>query len=228
MMNVNDVQEVQQTKGCRLEAIFNKQHELQEEYSQIELHKGIGYGIINQDFDLDCHKTQYLIKDYFWRTTEELAEAAEALVEYGSFTHGIEELADALHFLVEACLISGYHAIDICPWRHSSQTEDRLDIIWKGLPICVITQGQCLSIDDINELGARIIWSMGLAANCLKNKPWKTTQVLTDRNKFKLCITKAVYALFELIKACGLNPQETYQIYMEKSEVNKFRIRSGY
>jgi hypothetical protein len=177
---------------------------------------------------LDCHKTQYLIKDYFWRTTEELAEAAEALIEHGHFIHGIEELADALHFITEACIISGYHAVDICPWGHGGRTGDRLDVIWDILPTCVITQGRCLSINGVNEMGARTIYCLGLAANCLKNKPWKTTQVLTDRSKYKHYLKEAYWNLLEFFKVCGLKPHEVYEIYMKKSEVNQFRIRSGY
>jgi hypothetical protein len=227
-MNVNDVKDVKKSEGCRLDAIFKRQHELQQKYSHIELQKGIGYGIINKDFDLDCHKTQYLIKDYFWRTTEELAEAAEALIEYESFTHGIEELADALHFITEACIISGIDSNDICANSLTSLGKDKLDVLWNILPTCVIAQGQCLSINDINELGFRVVMAMGLAANCLKNKPWKTTQMLTDKRKFLSYIVGAYIDLLELMKACGLGPQDVYEIYMKKSEVNKFRIRSGY
>jgi len=64
--------------------------------------------------------------------------------------------------------------------------------------------------------------------NTLKNKPWKQSQMKTDKNEFySLLKTVWLYYIVILDKA-KLSEEGIVEIYLKKSQVNKFRQRSGY
>jgi len=219
-MNINDVElQDYDSNVDRLEAIFNKQKMLYNRYGVIEEAKGIGHGILNQGvFNIDDARSQYLVKDFCWRVTEELAEAAEAFSDQ-HYEHGREELADAFHFLVELCIIVGISHKDF-----TLAPKNRLSAIYKRY--CAIP------VDRLTTSNADLMWGvtveLGLAANCLKNKPWKQTQMETDEKKFIRRVKGAFIAFIVVCDFNGMGPDELFETYFKKSEVNKFRIRSEY
>jgi len=64
--------------------------------------------------------------------------------------------------------------------------------------------------------------------NCLKNKPWKQSQVQTDKPKFYSLLKEAFDTFLNFLAATGLEADDVYNFYFKKSEVNRFRIRSKY
>lgn len=68
---------------------------------------------------------------------------------------------------------------------------------------------------------------VGLAGNCLKNKAWKQTPQLTDKEKYKAILQKAYHDYIGFLQKT-LTREEIYNYYFKKSEVNKFRQRSQY
>lgn len=72
------------------------------------------------------------------------------------------------------------------------------------------------------------IFFMGLMCNTLKNKPWKQTQMLTDRVKFYDLLNKTWQSFYGLLRYNFGNDDEIYQYYFKKHSVNKFRQRSKY
>jgi len=81
----------------------------------------------------------------------------------------------------------------------------------------------------LKDMAWRIVEELGEAMNCLKNKPWKQTEIRTDENHYLEELADAFHFFIELCILSGLtNPEELYILYFKKSEVNKFRQRSKY
>ena len=113
-MNINDVKEIMKVDGeDKLDMIFVFQKKLKEKYDCIERMKGIYVPVMPLDVN-DC-RTQYFLKDMFFRVITELVEASETLKSKPwkmsevlvDQDHLYEELSDALHFYLELCINLG-------------------------------------------------------------------------------------------------------------------------
>lgn len=217
-MNVDDILDSKVptdfSEHDRLDLIFMRQHALMEKYIPIEVKNDLCH---TQDCPVDINDRygQARLKDFFWRTTEELTEACEANRIHPELkNHVLEELADALHFLVEANLLAGFTAED---YAYPNCHGDKL-------------VNQCMVADDCElELGSfEIMYLLGAASNCLKNRPWKQNHQLVDVTKFKNLLSQALPRLIDVLIGQGLTADGVFHIYWKKSEVNKFRQRSNY
>jgi len=214
-MNVNDATAPEPT-GDRLEMIFDRQRELSKKYSEIEGKAGIGRGILPATFHIDDPKCQYFLKDLAWRVTEELAEAIESMADP---VHCKEEVADAWHFLVELVIEIGLGPADVVD---DNLGKDRLDIIIPG-------KNTGLDSETVVMFSAwKVVETLGLAMNCLKNKPWKQSHVSTDVDKFEDLVVQSVGRLGLLSWTVGMSADAVFELYFKKSEVNRFRQRSEY
>jgi hypothetical protein len=74
----------------------------------------------------------------------------------------------------------------------------------------------------------RFIEEISEATNCLKNKPWKSTPVLTDRDHYYEEISDAIHFFVRFCQLSGLTAEGFYRLYFKKSEVNLFRQESNY
>ena len=105
-MNIQDIREVEQLSDelDPLDMIFKHQKELSEKYHSIEKENGV---LIHDKIpvDIDSYTGQLRLKDFMWRTVEELGEAM-LVSDTLEKDHFKEELADTLHFLVELCLLA--------------------------------------------------------------------------------------------------------------------------
>lgn len=227
MVNITDIEKPKDMPKNILEAIFKKQSELAQKYKDIE--KMPASLLTDTKDNVDTAEGQKWIKDFAWRVTEEICEAIEAknmayakakekyikltkkdftvikenemdnfAKETDEFYHYLEEVTDALHFMTELCIIAGYNYKDF------------------EIPI------------NYNAREMDCIYRLGLAMNCLKNKPWKQTQMLTDRLKFKKYIQQAYSRLIGIFFTAGYKMEDVYIIYFKKNAVNQFRQRSKY
>ena len=213
-MNVKDVKDTDSPDNV-IKAIFDKQWELAQKYRNIE---DMGDLLSPKSLTQNIHTAngQKWIKDFAWRVTEEIAESEEAMEMLSTdlpskdnddiYLHRMEELADALHFLTELTLIAGYD--------------------WKAIEKNVL--------DNINEESDawNVVYQLGLMCNCLKNKPWKQTEMLTDRKKFEGYLFGAWIEFLRYFET-NLSDDadlfyELYNLYFKKNQVNHFRIRSKY
>jgi len=203
-MNINDIKDTEEIPKNIWEAIFKKQLEVARKYQDIE---GMG-DLLDRDDNIQTSNGQKWIKDFAWRTTEELAEAYEAVYQINGDTnaetyqellkHFKEELIDALHFLVEMTIIANH--VNFKP----HVVEDEYPNPWK------------------------VVYELGLMCNTLKNKPWKQSQMLTDQTQFTKHLNNAWTNFYALLRKEVGSDEDIYNFYFKKNEVNKFRIRSKY
>ena len=96
-----------------------------------------------------------------------------------------------------------------------------------------MTQGPAGKGDKNYSIPALIYSSIGQpigdAMNKLKNKPWKQTHMVTDKEAFKGCLLCAWLGFFRVLhNVFDLSAKDIFTLYFKKSEVNKFRIKSQY
>lgn len=217
--------------GDKLKAIFERQSELMSKYHDIELRSGL---LQTEDcpVNLDDKRGQARLKDFAWRVTEEVGEALDSL-HSGDKDHYYEELIDGLHFLTEMSILAGTSPEEIFKVVFEREVKSNEDILetfvdrvnQESFPDPVNSCSPCLS--DIAFKVMNLVESLGMTCNCLKNKPWKQSNMVTDRNAFyqNLSITWKVYIS---LLSLDLTAEEIVDVYLRKSQVNKFRQRSNY
>ena len=125
-MNITDVkfvkhlQQNEEESEDMLDQIFRKHMDLMMKYHVIEKRNGC---LITPyvPVDLHSHLGQHRLKDFAWRITEELGEAMNCLKNkpwkstpmQTDVQHYKEEIADAFHFFVELCILSGISPQDL-------------------------------------------------------------------------------------------------------------------
>lgn len=130
----------------------------------------------------------------------------------------IEEGSDLLRTIFDrqAELISKYHEI-----------EERRGAL-------VIEPEQFGNIDHrfvqwrIKDLAYRTVEELSEATNCLKNKPWKQSEVDTDKAHFYEELADAFHFFIELCITAGMDAEDLALLYLKKHAVNKFRQRTDY
>ena len=138
-MNVDDIKgdviPTDFSKLDRLDLIFMRQHALMAKYIPIEVANDLCH-TTDCPVDLNDKFGQARLKDFFWRTTEELTESCEANRIHPELrNHVLEELADALHFLVETNLLAGINPLAYCrPDILKDEYECQLEYIWNRVP----------------------------------------------------------------------------------------------
>lgn len=234
-MNIDDVKTSDVTfpaTGQLWPEIFEHQKALADKYVGIERKNGFYHPDLG-DGDLDDPQFQNWVKNMAWRTVEELAEAIEPIPhglpdnwqEHWDSDHHVrhffEELADAVHFWVELSL-------------HCQIKPRIVQEYWEGarrqIETCIDGNDVDLRLNpmNINFRLMSFIGSAGVACNCLKNKPWKSTHMTTDRSRFESLLYEAWFKLLTLICWLGLDDRSLFLLYFSKHEVNKFRQATNY
>ena len=179
--------------------IYQHQTKLMLKYHEIEAYNGVGYRhVCDIDYDIDSPLWQEYIKSLIFRILEEIAEAMAA----HSGDHYREELIDALHFAVELMIV-----------------------VSRPIPKCNLESTKPLPRYYMQSL---ILKHYGLAANQLKNKPWKQTFQPTDTQRFYQYLDYGFNALYTLLIEELYDLEQIYIYYMKKNKVNQFRQKSNY
>lgn len=213
-----------------LDLMFERQHGLATKYLPIENENGL---LQTSDFpvNIDSRKGQARLKDFAWRTSEELYEATDALVQHpDNVEHFLEEMIDSVHFFIEMNLLCGIDSKFIREYYEIPEDVDALDYLEQ-----VSNTIETYSKEEINNIPVALLiyvtigQCIGNAMNRLKNKPWKQTHMVTDKSAFYECLMPAWIGYFRVLShKYGLSAKDIFTLYFKKSEVNKFRIRSGY
>lgn len=237
-MNITHATE-ENVSGDMLEAIFRRQKELLIKYHDIELRSGL---MQTEDcpVNLDDKRGQARIKDYCWRVTEELGEALDAKMQ-DDLPHFKEELIDGLHFLTELSILSGIGVNNIIKngvdyWEEREGNNWASGALWdsvvgkayddklKGL---ILLAGYLYDDFYLEERISSFIMHIGMTCNCLKNKPWKQSNMITDKEAFYKSLG-ATWISYISILMITMDAEEICDTYLRKSQVNKFRQRSNY
>lgn len=159
------------------------------------------------NFDINTLEDQELFRKLCWQIVEELTEAMEAK-DKNEKDHVLEELIDAFNFMLELYQLYGM-APDFA-WGH--------------------TYGFRKDIADENfeENILELIKTIGLAANCLKNREWRQSQYMVDLVVFeeRLWNIWAMFAMF--FGSIGVTEDKVRELWSLKYQVNLFRIKSKY
>lgn len=210
----------EEISGDKLIAIFDRQKELMSKYHDIEKRGGL---LQTEDcpVNLDDKRGQARIKDFAWRMTEEVGEALDALYGDNDDEHFIEELIDGLHFLTELTILAGCEPREIVDLVTYSRPEesDGLDAI------CKRVYPKCLNLESEVTM---LIRTLGMMCNTLKNKPWKQSHMKTDKEVFKEKLGRVWSTYIRILIGTLGTPEAIADIYLKKSQVNKFRQRSNY
>jgi phosphoribosyl-ATP pyrophosphohydrolase len=202
---------MKQSWPVQLHAIFARQSELMATYKDIEKLPAA---------PLALHTThhQKVMKDFAWRTTEELAEAFEVWINHADRKHamekGLEEMADALHFLVEMLIFAGVTPAQVLEQHPEFPTPDPLD--------CRTDHSKFVA-----GFWGCTYW-LGRAMHELKNKPWKQTPVATNERNCRLLLIAALHAQLDLWATLGQTGDDLHVHYFKKAAVNVTRQETGY
>ena len=210
-MNITHAKK-EKTNKESLRAIFDRQKELMEKYHDIEFKSGL---MQTEDcpVNLDDKRGQARIKDFSWRITEEIGEALDAIEnESGesALLHFHEELVDGLHFLTEMTILTGYDLPEYTTLK---------DLIEEG------SYRDCYSL---NDLVSDHVCYLGMMCNCLKNKPWKQSMMKTNKENFYKHLKLVWSNYIAILTSQDLTEEEITDLYLRKSQVNQFRVRSHY
>lgn len=211
-MNINDYEAPAFTPEW-LKDIFERQTQLIEKYSDIE-------NMPTYPFNVHTRDGQKWFKDFLWRVSEELGESYEAHhmrsieddknKQVAHKVHQLEELIDALHFLVELIILTGKD------WQWAREQLDSDDpLVPTDEPTTEFHYWQ-------------VSYYLGMVGNTLKNKPWKQTEMPTDEEKFYDNLGRSFKALFTCMAFIGAKEDKVYDYYTRKHQVNQFRQRSNY
>lgn len=74
----------------------------------------------------------------------------------------------------------------------------------------------------------RVIAELIEASECLKNKCWKRSHVITDVEHMKEELADSLHFFVELCMEVGMTADDLFIYYMKKNEVNNFRIETKY
>ena len=86
--------------------------------------------------------------------------------------------------------------------------------------------------DNLIDLSARLLWAVtfhiNISRNCLKNKPWKQSGVMTDETLYQSKVVEAFMYMMTYFSSIGISSSQVYYLYFKKNKVNQFRIKSNY
>lgn len=210
-MNITHAKK-EKTNKESLRAIFDRQKELMEKYHDIEFKSGL---MQTEDcpVNLDDKRGQARIKDFSWRITEEVGEALDAITnESGesALLHFHEELVDGLHFLTEMTILTGYDLPEYTTLKD------------------LIEEGSYRDSYTLNDLVSDHVMYLGMMCNCLKNKPWKQSMMKTNKENFYKHLKLVWSNYVAILTSQDLTEEEITDLYLRKSQVNQFRVRSHY
>lgn len=178
----------------------------------IEYEKLEGRDWNKYDFSIDCAEDQMLFKDMLQiRCIEELTEATQAF-EMGEEEHFMEEVTDAMNFFLSSYCMLGVN------FNEFTDLEELLKDNVK----------QFITYDECAYFFYLIIQDIGNLCNLLKNRPWAQSNYLVSMVDFNERLHKLWGTFWNVMWWLGLTPQEVFELFERKYEVNKWRIKTGY
>jgi hypothetical protein len=191
-----------------LRAIFEQQSILMKQYKEIEQ-------LPAPPLPLHTPAAQRVLKDFAWRTVEEIGEAFHALMSMTAYSRAMvpveafDELADALHFFVESLIFAGITADQCSAMGFPAEPPEGIS-------------------NSTDELFWRSVYSLIMATHELKCKPWKQTLVPTNEGLFRQKMVHSFEDFIAIWVELGASPADIDRHYFKKHRVNQTRITEKY
>lgn len=202
MVNINDREAAPYPGDNSVwRVIWKEQEELHYHYRNIEWEKGIGYGVLRAD-GLDRDVVRSINSPYFQYYLKDLK------------WRFVEEMQEAKEAQLQGDME-----------HFKEELTDALHFMMELNVVLNIIHSELFSRSGVS--GTSSIYFYGLAANCLKNKPWKKTEQHTDFNKY-LILVKHGNDKFRQELLSVMELYEIWELYSKKHQVNQFRIESQY
>lgn len=196
--------------------IFDKQKELIQKFEPIEKQNGL------KSFDnIHSYQGQNRLRNGAWRIIEEMGEVLNSYPLHNEEDIQFkEEISDALHFLVEFTIISSFLTVEELPTLTELYEKTYQESNYKDF------FSGC-SYEKITFAVGHFLESLAMTVNTLKNKPWKKTPRDTNIYLFKSRLEETWYRFIQICIISNIQPEELYNLYMKKHEINQNRIKGG-
>jgi hypothetical protein len=171
-------------------------------------------------WDLNGRKSQEEFRLLAWRYTEELLEAARHYEVDSNREGQKEELADALHFLIELCIVTGVEPAELLTGSPGVKWQPAGDSL-EG----IFSQEKKITMDHLFGYpfyeGIRAIGSVMMV---LKMRPWRVDYRPTNRTAWVLGMNLVFRAFVRLCLFLNINATDIHEAYFAKGQINDKRV----
>lgn len=208
-MNTRDIT-VKLPKDVNLFWIYNQHKKMFYKFMELE-------GISNwkeYNFSIDTAADQTIFKDVLQiRFIEELTEATTSGCIIDHFE---EEIIDSFNFLLSGLVALDMKLEDLPEWKDRKRNKLKLWFILK------------YRRNKLNGETYKVVEKVGLLTNLLKSRPWAQNQLLVDSMMFNKRLVDLWVQFNEYINWLGIDLDTLYKLWYQKSEINYFRLKTGY
>lgn len=208
-MNTRDIT-VKLPKDVDLFWIYNQHKKMFYKFMELE-------GISNwkeYNFSIDTAADQTIFKDVLQiRFIEELTEATTSGCIIDHFE---EEIIDSFNFLLSGLVALDMKLEDLPKWKDRKRNKLKLWFILK------------YRRNKLNAETYKVVEKVGLLTNLLKSRPWAQNQLLVDSMMFNKRLVDLWVQFNEYINWLGIDLDTLYKLWYQKSEINYFRLKTGY
>lgn len=208
-MNTRDII-VKLPKDVNLFWIYNQHKKMFYKFMELE-------GISNwkeYNFSIDTAADQTIFKDVLQiRFIEELTEATTSGCIIDHFE---EEIIDSFNFLLSGLVALDMKLEDLPEWKDRKRNKLKLWFILK------------YRRNKLNAETYKVVEKVGLLTNLLKSRPWAQNQLLVDSMMFNKRLVDLWVQFNEYINWLGIDLDTLYKLWYQKSEINYFRLKTGY
>lgn len=202
----------------RLAHIFERQAAYLETLKPIYLANGFVLHASKWPLNFQGQHEQEEFRLLAWRYTEELFEAMECYESGSPPADYHEEMADALHFLVELCLATGIRYTALTSGFEdvtidADESDDSLDFVFK----------QVKKDPIYSQRWFGSIRSLGLGMMSLRQRPWRRDSRESNRAQFVLMMQATFYSFVNVCIRTGITAQELHNAYFAKAKINHQR-----
>lgn len=208
-MNTRDIT-VKLPKDVNLFWIYNQHKKMFYKFMELE-------GISNwkeYNFSIDTAADQTIFKDVLQiRFIEELTEATTSGCIIDHFE---EEIIDSFNFLLSGLVALDMKLEDLPEWKDRKRNKLKLWFILK------------YRRNKLNTETYKVVEKVGLLTNLLKSRPWAQNQLLVDSMMFNKRLVDLWVQFNAYINWLGIDLDTLYKLWYQKSEINYFRLKTGY
>ena len=207
----------------RLKEIFDRQREYMLSLAPIYAKNGFEWHS-EFPYPLDSIWGQEGFRLLAWRFTEEIFEAADALMHYGRCSKEFhEEMADAFHFLVELCIATGLSQSDIY-WSALGLESLRGGDISDGLSylFAIYESRERPVLWESNPFYQTLRW-LAFSMMKFRQRPWRTDNRPTNIPEQGKTLAIAFRSFILTCRSYDMTADDLYTAYFAKSKINDQR-----